>query len=75
VVSDTPAIRCRPVRTSEHRAHPCQDELRYQTSSCPVFAGSAQNPVYVIRELRCIQRLCPAEVEALTARCEGGAAL
>ena len=41
-----------------------------------MFAGSAQNPVDVIRELRCIQqRLSPAEAEALTADCEGGAAL
>src|ERR1700726_5026489 len=39
-----------------------------RSSSCPVFAGSAQNPVDVIRELRCIQRrLSPAEVEALIA--------
>jgi hypothetical protein len=60
----------------EHRAHPGQDQLRYQVLQLPVFAGSAQNPVDVIRELRCIRRrLSPAQVEALMAGYEGGAAL
>ena len=66
----------------EHRAHPSIGHIPTRTScatrssSCPVFAGSAQNPVDVIRELRYIQRrLSPAEVEALIADYEGGAAL
>jgi hypothetical protein len=47
-----------------------------RSSSCLVFAGSAQNPVDVIRELGRIQRRpFPAEAEALTADYEGGAAL
>jgi hypothetical protein len=59
-----------PARRGGTAAHPGQD---HRSSSCPVFAGSAQNPVDVIRELRCIQRrLSPAEVEALIAGYEGG---
>ena len=66
----------------ERRAHPGIAHIPARTScaarspSCPVFAGSAQNPVDVIRELRCIQRrLFPAEVESLIVGYEGGAAL
>jgi hypothetical protein len=49
----------------EHRAHPSIAHIPTRTScatgssSCPVFAGSAQNPADVIGEPRCIQRACP----------------
>jgi hypothetical protein len=60
----------------EHRAHPDQDKLRYQVLKLPGFAGSAQNPVDVTGELRCIERrLSPAEVDALIADYAGSAAL
>jgi hypothetical protein len=55
---------------------PTKTSCAIRSSSCPVFAGPAQNPVDVICGLRCIQRrLSPAEVEALIADYEGGAAL
>jgi hypothetical protein len=54
---------------------PARTSCAGRSSSYPAFAWSAQNPVDVIRELRCIQRrLSPAEAETLTADYEGGAA-
>jgi len=85
-VFDRPAICHRAGGSSASKArqsrweHPARIPTRTgcaaRSSSCLVFAGSAQNPVDVIRELGRIQRRpFPAEAEALTADYEGGAAL